>query len=94
MKTYQPRSRLEVDQDTGEVLAVSFRFRAGKVDETREFDDGNILADYDADGNLLGIEVLGPCRIQILTERVARREPETLREWLRTQLPPQMMKSA
>lgn len=87
MKSDEAFMRIETDQDTREILAVSFRFRAGKVDETREFDNGNILADYDTNGNLLTIEVLAPCRIQVLTERVARREPREVREMIKQQLP-------
>ena len=94
MKTYEPDIRFERDEDSGRILAVSFRFRPGMVDETREFADGNVLADYDADGVLLSVEVLGPCQVQILTDKVARRESEEVREFLKNSLPPQMAKGA
>jgi uncharacterized protein YuzE len=54
------------DDATGDLLAVYFHIRKGKVHETREFADGDVFADYDKHGVLLGFEVLGPCRVEIV----------------------------
>jgi hypothetical protein len=36
----------------------------GRVAETRELVDGKVFADFDAAGELLGIEVLVPCQLE------------------------------
>ena len=42
-----------------------------------------IFADYAADGFLLGIELLAPCRADVLA-RVAEKEPEPIRQFLQS----------
>ena len=58
-----------VDQ-TGEILAVYIQIRKGKTKTTKEHADGNLFADYDAGGRLLGIEMLGPSPPAVLEEIV------------------------
>jgi uncharacterized protein YuzE len=69
---------VEVQNQTGEVLAVYFQSRKGKSAETREFDNGRVFADYDKRGRLLGIELLGPTQIAVL-DQITMKEPETQR---------------
>jgi uncharacterized protein YuzE len=69
---------ITTDDATGELLAVYFQIRKGKVHETREFADGNVFADYDKKGSLLGIELLGPCKVSIV-DKLAPSEPISLR---------------
>ena len=73
--------QIEVDTDdaTGDVLAVYFRIREGRVRKTSEFADGLAFADYDVNGRLLGIELLGPCRISIV-DKIAAKEPLDIRK--------------
>ena len=53
---------------------------------TEELKEGSAYADYDADGVLLGVELLGPCEIAVL-DRIADRESEPVREFLKTSVP-------
>lgn len=78
-----PKFRLEVsyNETTGDPVAAYVRVREGKVAETREISDGIAFADYDADGSLLGIELLAPCRSELL-EGVAEKESELVRQFL------------
>lgn len=57
---------VEVDNATGEILAVYFQIRRGKSAESREFGKGRAIADYNADGELIGVEFLGPCDVTVL----------------------------
>ena len=79
-----PKFRLEVsyNETTGDPIAAYVRVREGKVQQTKEIKDGAVFADYGADGALLGIELLEPCRIEVL-ERVSEKEPEEVRQFLR-----------
>jgi uncharacterized protein YuzE len=69
---------VETDQRTGEVVAVYFGFRKGRVKVTKELCDGDAFADYDSSGNLLGLEILAPCSGKALT-RIEGMEPESKR---------------
>ena len=84
----EPEFRLEAsfDQGTGRIVAVYLRVRAGKVAKTEEIKDGVVNADYDPDGNLLGVEVLGPCEVEAL-EMAASQEPEAVKVFLRNGAP-------
>jgi uncharacterized protein YuzE len=66
------------DDATGELLAVYFQIRKGKVHETQEFEDGVVFADYDKRGSLLGIELLGPANVRVV-DRLAKKEPADIR---------------
>lgn len=79
-----PKFRLEVsyNETTGDPVAAYVRIREGKVARTKEISEGIAFADYGADGVLLGIELLAPCRIEVL-ERVSEKEPEQVRQFLR-----------
>jgi hypothetical protein len=79
-----PKFRLEIsfNETTGDPVAAYLRVREGKVAETKEISEGIAFADYGADGLLLGIELLAPCRGEVL-DRVAEKEPEPVRQFLR-----------
>jgi uncharacterized protein YuzE len=79
---------VEVENATGEVLAVYFRVRKGKSALTKEYARGNVFVDYDSAGQLLGIEMLGPCRISIL-DKITSNEPEA-RRFVKRAIPRQM----
>jgi uncharacterized protein YuzE len=82
------------DDATGDVLAVYFHIREGRVRETREFAKGNAFADYDIKGRLLGIELLGPCSVAVV-DQMAKEEPAELRKktkkFMRQSGPPAMI---
>lgn len=86
MKKLTLRADFEVDGQTGKVEAVYFYIRPGKAAETREYADGRALADYDRKGNLLGIELLGPCEVAIL-DKIIRREPKPVKTFMRDSIP-------
>ena len=66
------------DDTTGDVLSAYFQIRRGKVHETREFSEGAALADYSKNGELIGIEILSPCRVSIV-DKLAANEPVHVR---------------
>jgi hypothetical protein len=69
---------VSVDKATGVPVSAYFQVRRGRVHETREFADGFAFADYDKSGYLLGIELLGPCRVQVV-DQLAANEPALVR---------------
>ena len=78
-----PKFRLEIsyNETTGDPVAAYVRMREGKVAHTKEISPGVAFADYAAAGSLLGIELLEPCRTDLL-ERLAEKEPEQVRQFL------------
>ncbi len=66
------------DTQTGEILAVYFRIRKGKAARVVEIADGKAFANYDKDGNLLGLELLEPCSVRAL-DKIASAEPVSSR---------------
>lgn len=55
-----------VNRKTGSLTAAYFQIRAGKSVKTKELADGLVLADYNSRGELIGVELLGPCTAQVL----------------------------
>ena len=79
---------VETNDQTGDVIAVYLQIRKGKVAKVKEYADGNVFADYDRNGNLLGFEVLAPCTAAILN-RIAGDAP--IRRFVKRSLPPAMV---
>ena len=73
---------MSFDEVTGDPVAAYLRVREGKVSETKEISEGVAFADYQADGLLLGIELLAPCQAAVL-ERAAENDTEAVRRFLR-----------
>lgn len=69
---------LSKDGETGELMAAYLRVRGGKSVRVKRFAGGNGVADYDSDGNLLGIEVLGPCSVADIN-KIVRKEPSAIK---------------
>jgi len=80
---HQFKIDIETDDETGDILAVYFQIRKGKSAEVREFCDGKAFADYNNKGELLGIELLAPCRLNLL-DRIVGSEPKAKRFIKRT----------
>jgi hypothetical protein len=89
---FVPRLSVSVDETTGMIRAAYIRIRAGDVADTHEVAEGRAFADYDAQGLLLGIELLAPCEVAVL-DRIAEREPEPVRRFVRGS-PPRELVSA
>ncbi len=83
--------QVETHDQTGEVLAVYFQVRKGKVKTTKEYAAGNAFGDYDRRGRLLGIEMLAPCNAAVL-DSIAKQKPA--RDFVRNTIPRGMMATA
>ena len=73
-KKFSFRVTVETENGTGEVLAVYFQVRKGKSATVRDYADGNVFADYDKHGTLIGIEMLAPCSAKVL-DKIAEYAP-------------------
>ena len=85
---YSFRIDIETHDQTGEVLAAYFSVRKGKAHETKEFAGGCAFADYDKKGRLLGIELLGPCKISVI-DRITSEAPA--RKFFKGSIPRQLV---
>jgi hypothetical protein len=82
---------IETHNQTGKVIAVYFQVRKGKIEVTKEYADGKAFADYDKHDQLLGIELLAPCRAAIL-DSIAKQGPT--RRFVRDSVPRGMLVTA
>jgi len=82
------RVTVETHDETGQVVAVYFQIRKGKPKTTKEYADGNLFADYDHRGDLLGIELLAPCKAAVL-DKIAKDAPE--KQFVRDAVPQGML---
>jgi hypothetical protein len=87
-----PKFHLEaaVDDNTGRMIAVYLRVRQGEVATTKEIEPGVAYADYDSQGTLLGIELLGPCQAAVL-DSIASGEPEPVKRFLHGSVPRELV---
>jgi len=85
MERFSFQMRVETDKSTGKLLAAYFRVRNGRVARTVEFAEGNAFADYGESGELLGIEILGPCKVTVLN-KIASKQPK-IKDFLIKHLP-------
>jgi hypothetical protein len=83
-----PTFRLEasIDDKTGLMVAAYLRVREGEVAETKEVEEGVVYADYDSQGSLLGVELLGPCSVMVL-DGIAAGQPEPVKRFLTSATP-------
>ncbi len=90
MPDFVPELQISVDEKTGGIRAAYLRVRQGEVAETREVVEGTTFADYDANGRLLGIELLAPCKVEVL-DNLAAQEPEPVKRFLRGSPPRELV---
>ena len=64
---------LVVRQGTGALCGAYLKLRAGKVARTEEIESDVLLADYDRQGNLLGIDILAPIDMSVAVNLVKDR---------------------
>ncbi len=79
MESSTTELKLSCDAKTGRFIAAYFKIREGKSVKTVEISEGAAFADYDADGQLLGIETIGSCDISA-PNRLFTQEP--IREFI------------
>lgn len=72
---------VSVDEETGRLMACYINLREGQAAETRELQPGRAYADYDDEGQLIGIELLGPCSLTVL-DSIAEKEPESVKRFV------------
>jgi uncharacterized protein YuzE len=81
---------VSVDERTGKPRAAYLQVRTGNVAETKEVAPGKAYADYDADGQLLGVEFLAPCEVAVI-DQITVDQPENVREFLRSVPPRELL---
>jgi hypothetical protein len=73
---------IDVNNSTGEILAVYFQVRKGTASNVVEMANGAAFVNYNKRGQLLGVELLAPCSISVL-DRIAQNEPLSRRSYVR-----------
>lgn len=72
---------VSVDEQTGRLMACYINVREGQAAETRELHPGRAYADYDDEGQLIGVELLGPCHLTVL-DTLTEKEPEPVKRFM------------
>ena len=75
------------DKRSGRIMSVYLQIREGKAADVHEVSDGAAFANYNRRGELLGIELLAPCHISVLT-KIAREA--SVKRFIRNGIPQQM----
>lgn len=93
----QHQVSLTHDVETGKLLSVYFQIRKANVAETREFAGGAAMADYNKNGELIGVEMIAPCKISVL-DKIIKDEPPSIRshakKFIRDNTPVKMLATA
>ncbi len=74
-------------RDNGAIGAAYIRLKKGRVARTQEIAGDAILADYDARGNLIGIEILAPVHIPQLVRLLDEGRRPSFRRFVRQCFP-------
>ena len=86
------RLSISTEKETGRLIAVYFQVRTGHVKKTREYENGNALANYNEEGELLGIELLAPCSVTAV-DKIAKKD-KAVRQFVRQNAPRKMLLAA
>lgn len=73
--------------EDGAVQAIYISLRNTKVARTKEIEEDILLADYDSKGRLVGIEILAPVQLKIITRLVDEPRRKPFRRFVRDQAP-------
>jgi uncharacterized protein YuzE len=79
--------------EDGTIEAAYIRFSHGPVAETREINGDVLLADFDKEGNLVGVEILAPVKISVLTELVQPPKRAPFERFIREAAPQKLVKA-
>jgi len=71
--------RVQAHPRTGHPMAAYFHIRDGEASEVREVAEGAVLANYDRNGQLLGVELLAPCKKSVLS-KLSSNAPASIRD--------------
>ena len=71
----------------GQIIAVYIQLRQTKACQTTEVVENTVLADYDRQGKLVGIELLAPAKIRVLANLVPEELRAAFREFAKQSIP-------
>ena len=71
----------------GTLQAVYIRLRTNKIVRTKEIVDDIVMADYDGRGQLVGIEILAPVSLRIISNLVDQPRRRPFRKFVRERAP-------
>jgi uncharacterized protein YuzE len=74
-------------REDGRLEAVYIRLRTGRAAKTKEIIEDTLLADFDARGQLIGVEILAPVRLSDLTSLVQADRRAPFRKFIRETAP-------
>ena len=78
-------------RNDGTIEATYIRITDRRVHRTEEIKDDVLFADYDAIGNLVGIELLAPAKMVTITNLVDKKMRPSLKRMLKNAAPPQFI---
>jgi hypothetical protein len=78
-------------RDDGTVQAAYFRVKKGNVARRYEVVPDTVMADYDSNGDLLGIEVLAPVKLSVLAKQVEQSRSSSFRKFVRHSAPHELV---
>jgi len=78
-------------RDDGTVEAIYVRFSNMPISATKEIDGDTLLADYDENDDLVGIEILAPVRIATLMAIVDSKKRASLQRFMQKQGPMELV---
>lgn len=78
----------------GRLRAAYIHLRKAKVARTKEIIPDTVLADYDARGALVGIEILGPVKIQVLAGLIDKEHRAAFRRFAKESIPESLLQQA
>jgi uncharacterized protein YuzE len=78
-------------RDDGTLEALYISVSSAKVSETREIKRNVVMADYDATGALIGIEILAPVKLSELARLVQEPVRKNFRKFVRSATPDELV---
>jgi len=79
-------------RDDGTLEALYIRVSRNKVATTREVDGKDeVLADYDSNGKLVGIEVLSPVKLKRIVRLIDEPRRRSFRRFVKTAAPDELV---
>ncbi len=75
----------------GQLRAAYIHLRRAKVARTDEVVEDTVLADYDAQDRLVGIEMLGPAKVKVLVKLVDEKHRAAFRRFVTENVPQKLM---
>ena len=78
-------------RDDGTLEAAYIRLSRSKVAKTKEIVEDILLADYNASGDLIGIEILAPVKLSQLTKLVDERKRRQFRRFVQHSAPHELV---